>query len=379
MMQADLAVDEPLRRLGKDAVIEQRHAVIDDAAGRPVRFPGVAVEVTAQVKANAALVESEARFRTLAEALPQIIWSADGDGRHDYFNSRWFDFTGLDPAAVDADTWKALIHPDDRERVAAAWSTSRGTGGRYQIEYRFRHHSGMYRWLLVMALPQRDAAGRINRWFGTSTDIHENKLVAVEREIIAHELHHRIKNLFSVLSALVNLSARSARDVATYAADLTGRIRALGTAHDLVRPLSQLLPAQTLHGLVLRLLGPYAGPQGPRLVCEGEDVPLGEAAATSFALVFHELATNAAKYGALSVPDGRVLLRTRLEGDRLRIEWKETGTAAAAGSSASGGFGSKLVALMVEGQMNGTVERHWEADGLRIEMDMAAQLVVPRQ
>jgi len=354
--------------------------VIEDADGNPVRFPGVAVDVTAQVEANAALAESEARFRTLAEAIPQFIWSSDADGRHDYFNSRWYDFTGLHPATADADAWKSLVHPDDVDRVFAVWNKARETGEPYEIEYRFRHHSGEYRWFLVLALPHRDANGSIARWFGTSTDIHESKLVAVEREIIAQELHHRIKNLFSIVGALVSLSTRSALDVKSYAADLSGRILALSAAHDLVRPASAHQPAQTLHRLAQRLLDPYAGPDGPRLACEGEDVPLSEGAATSFALVFHELATNAAKYGALSVPNGRIELGTRFEDGRLHVTWKETGVNGVSDTpSASGGFGSKLIALMIEGQKRGTVERYWETDGLRIEIDIPAHAVEPQK
>jgi PAS domain S-box-containing protein len=351
--------------------------IVEDDSGTPMRFPGVAVEVTAQVEANAALAESEARFRTLAETVPQIIWSSDGDGQHDYFSSRWYEFTGQDPAAPDNDIWKDLIHPDDRKRVFEVWDRARATGARYDIEYRFRHHSGVYRWLLVMAMPQMDANGRISRWFGTSTDIHESKLIGAEREIIAHELNHRIKNLFAVFSALINLSARSAHDIKSYAADLTGRIAALDKAHDFVRPTSGLLPAQTLHALLKSLLSPYAATQTSRLSFEGQDIVLGEGAAASFALVFHELATNAAKHGALSVPAGHVRFKTRLEAGRLKATWKETGTTATDEPPASGGFGSKLLALMVEGQMQGRVSRYWEADGLRVEIDIPASSVAP--
>jgi PAS domain S-box-containing protein len=363
---------------GKARSVLASGRVVEDASGTPTRFSGVAVEVTAQVEANAALAESEARFRTLAETVPQIIWSSDGDGQHDYFSSRWYEFTGQDPAAPDNDIWKDLIHPDDRERVFRVWDSARATGARYDIEYRFRHHSGVYRWLLVMAMPQRDANGQISRWFGTSTDIHESKLIAAEREIIAHELNHRIKNLFAVFSALINLSARSAHDIKSYAADLTGRIAALNKAHDFVRPTSGLLPAQTLRSLLQSLLGPYSVEQpSRRLSFEGQDVLLGEGAATSFALVFHELATNAAKHGALSVPAGQVRFTIRLEGGRLKVTWKETDAPATDQPSADGGFGSKLLKLMVEGQMQGTVDRYWEADGLRVEIDIPALSIVP--
>ena len=360
------------------AVLASGH-VIDDAAGNPVRFPGVAVDVTAQVEANAALVESEARFRALAEAIPQFVWISDADGRQDYFNSQWAEFTGLDPATADPAAWKDLVHPDDKERVFTVWNHSLETGEALEIEYRFRHHSGVYRWFLVRALPQRHADGRIARWFGTSTDIHERKLIAVEREIIAQELNHRIKNVFSVVGALVNLSVRSATDVKSYASDLSGRIMALSTAHDVVRPTSAHLPAaRTLHSLVRQLLRPYADPRDARFAFQGEDIPLGEGAATSFALVFHELATNAAKYGALSVPDGHVVLRSGVEDGRMSAIWKESGVPCTADRApSSGGFGSKLIALTVEGQMHGQARRQWEPDGLRLEISVPADVVMP--
>lgn len=362
---------------GKARSVLASGRVVGDASGTPIRFSGVAVEVTAQVEANAALAESEARFRTLAETIPQIIWSSDGDGQHDYFSSRWYEFTGQDPAAPDHDVWKDLIHPDDRERVFEVWDRARATGAHYDIEYRFRHHSGVYRWLLVMAMPQRDANGDIRRWFGTSTDIHASKLIGVEREIIAHELNHRIKNLFAVFGALVNLSARSAHDIRSYVADLTGRIMALSKAHDFVRPTGGAASGQTLHALLQSLTSPYTDGQVSRLSVEGQDITVSEGAATSFALILHELATNAAKHGAFSIPGGHVRFTTRQEGERLKMTWKESGGRVADGPCASGGFGSKLLALMVEGQMQGTLNRYWEKDGLKLEMDIPILSVLP--
>jgi two-component sensor histidine kinase len=104
---------------------------------------------------------------------------------------------------------------------------------------------------------------------------------------------------------------------------------------------------------------------------------LGEGAATSFALVFHELATNVAKHGALSVPSGHVRFTTRLEDARLKVTWKETGVPAPDDPAARSGFGSKLLALMVEGQMRGALDRYWEPDGLRVEIDIPALSIAP--
>ncbi|MCR6699908.1 MAG: diguanylate cyclase [Dokdonella sp.] len=159
-----------------------------DETGETVRFLGVVVEVTDQMETASALAESRFQFQTLTEALPQIVWSCDADGTHDYFSSRWTEFTGVAPQHITADTWKHLIYPEHRSMVASVWANALRTGAPYDLDYRFRHRSGVYRWLRVMALPIRDADGRITRWFGTSTDVHDAYLLAEERERLARKL-----------------------------------------------------------------------------------------------------------------------------------------------------------------------------------------------
>src|SRR5204862_493311 len=141
---------------------------------------------------RAALAESELRFRTLADTMPQMVWSARPDGHNDYFNARWYAFTGVAEGATDGTGWAEVFHPDDRDQAWSLWRRSLADGEPYQIEYRLRRHDGVYRWVLGRALPIRDAGGQITRWFGTCTDIHEQKLALDEREIISHELSHRI-------------------------------------------------------------------------------------------------------------------------------------------------------------------------------------------
>lgn len=159
-----------------------------NAEGKVFQFLGVIVNVTEQMETVSALAKSRFHFRTLTEALPQIVWSCDGDGRHDYFSVRWSEFTGVDLKDVNEDTWKTLVYPEHWERVQTAWGNALRTGSSYDIDYRFRHRSGEYRWLRVMALPIRDEEGRIVRWFGTSTDVHEAYQIAEERERFAREL-----------------------------------------------------------------------------------------------------------------------------------------------------------------------------------------------
>lgn len=168
-------------------VITSAKPIFNDS-GKVFRLLGVVVDVTDQMETASALAESRFHFQTLTEALPQIVWSCDAEGRHDYFSARWSEFTGIDPQDITEDTWKALVHPDHAEMVAKVWDHARRTGETYDIDYRFRHHSGEYRWLRVMALPVRDGQGRLVRWFGTSTDIHETYLAAEERERLSREL-----------------------------------------------------------------------------------------------------------------------------------------------------------------------------------------------
>ena len=320
---------------------------------------------------RAAISDSEGRFRTLADTMPQMVWSTQADGFHDYYNARWYEFTGVPAGSTDGEGWNDMFHPDDQDRARRLWEHSLETGDPYQIEYRLRRHDGQYRWTLGRALPIRDDAGAIVRWFGTCTDIHEQKEASEEREIIAQELSHRIKNIFAVISGLIAFSARATPEFATIAADLRARVTALGRAHDFVRPHSaQSRPTAaptSLHGLLGELFLPYQPQEGARIVVEGEDVEIDDRSATPIALLFHELATNATKYGALANERGTITVDIHSEQDRLLLNWCERGGSAVS-APAKTGFGSQLIELSAVRQLGGMVTRDWDPAGLRVEI-----------
>lgn len=139
-------------------------------------------DVSERKVAELRLLESEARFRQIADTMPQIVWVTRPDGYHEYYNQRWYDFIGCTPAECEGDGWNAPLHPDDRQRSKERWDRSLQTGEPYEIEYRFRSKSGDYRWFLGRALPVKDLDGSIVRWFGTCTDIEEFKRVDGERQ-----------------------------------------------------------------------------------------------------------------------------------------------------------------------------------------------------
>jgi PAS domain S-box-containing protein len=326
-------------------------------------------------QANRELDEQEAKFRILADTMPQMVWSTLPDGYHDYYNARWYEFTGVPAGSTDGEAWNGMFHPDDRERAWSVWRHSLRTGDPYEIEYRLRNAAGDYRWTLGRALPIRDREDAIVRWFGTCTDIHDSRLLHEQREVITHELSHRIKNIFSVIGGLVTLTTRHNPLLTDVAADLRDRIVSLGRAHDFVRPHSEAsrpsMRQSSLFGMLEQLLSPYRSENEKRIQIVGEDLEIDDRSATPLALLFHELATNAAKYGALSKPEGMVTIQAAAGDDGLiELIWKESGGPAVAMPEKEG-FGSKLIELSVARQMGGQIYREWRPGGL------LAKLVIP--
>jgi PAS domain S-box-containing protein len=141
-------------------------------------------DITGRKSTINALRRSEGNFRQLADAMPQIVWTARPDGQLDYYNHKWFEFIAAPAADLAAARWDQYIHPDDLERVYARWQASLTSGEPYVIEFRVRRADGVYRWFLVRALCIRDELGAITRWLGTCTDIDDQRQAAAEREAL---------------------------------------------------------------------------------------------------------------------------------------------------------------------------------------------------
>lgn len=344
---------------------------VRDEGGEIVKLCGVAIDLTSQIAAEDALADSDRRFHALIESIPQIVWSADAEARHDYFNSRWNEFTGLDAARVDGAIWETLVHPEDWPRVSKTWNECVATGKPYDIEYRFLHHSRQYRWLRVMALPVRDSTGAIMRWYGTSTDIEESKALEMERELVANELDHRIRNLFALVKGLVTLSVREDVAFAPFAGQLERRLSALHKAHGFIRMRGPVLESvKSVQALARAILAPYD--DNGRITMQGDDAMLQDHLVTPLALIFHELATNSAKYGALACDGGSLSLRVQSGSGRIMLIWTETEIMAPGATTDGGGFGSKLLSQTIERQLKGKFSRTLTPDGLSFKMEIPA-------
>jgi PAS domain S-box-containing protein len=156
------------------------------------------LDITERKRAEAVTLATERRFRQLADTLPQMVWITKPDGAHEYFNKRWYEFTGMPEGSLGGEGWAKLFHPDDDQRVRAHWKKNRETGDLYEIEYRLKSRAGDYCWFLCRALPVRDEAGHIINWFGTCTDIDNFKRVeqALRETKAAAESANRSKDQF---------------------------------------------------------------------------------------------------------------------------------------------------------------------------------------
>ncbi len=332
------------------------------------------------IAARNALLESDARFRTLADAMPHMVWSTLPDGYHDYYNAQWYEFTGVPAGSTDGDEWNGMFHPEDQSRAWERWRRSLASGEPYEIEYRLRHRSGEYRWTLGRALPVRNPDGKIIRWIGTCTDIHDAKEQAARNEILSRELSHRIKNIFAVIAGLIGMSAREEPGQKAFARGLQQRVAALGRAHEFVRPHSEesapQAPAGSLHGILQEILSPYPAVEEGRITIEGPDIRVDDRGATPLALLIHELATNAMKYGSLSVAEGRVQIMTEVNDETMVLKWQENGGPPIGGPPERKGFGTRLSELSIVKQLGGVLNRHWRAEGLLVEVAVDRQRLV---
>jgi PAS domain S-box-containing protein len=362
-----------------DGQVEQKHVdfifqPMFDSEGETLGIFVQATDVSEAATAMAALRESEERFEAIVNSIDQMIWSTTPDGLHDYFNQRWYEYTGLNEGETNGLAWENPFHPEDRARTWRVWQHSLETGEPYHVEYRLRHHSGEYRWVIGRAQCVRDEDGKIIRWYGTCTDIHDLKVAEEARQLLLRELNHRVKNLFSITSGMINMTARTAATVPAMAETLQGRLRALAKAHELVQPAISAGPQApeigSLGVLIEDILRPHAEDRS-RVSLSGPLVEIGLKASTSLALILHELATNAAKYGAFAGSEGTLDVRWSVVEDKLHLDWTEALGGRQINAPSSLGFGSKLARTSATQQLGGEIDFDWAPDGLRVAIRVA--------
>jgi len=273
----------------------------------------------------------------------------------------------------------ASIHADDRGRMVDAIEEAIRTGAEYDIEYRVTYPSGEPRWLHVRGRAAQTADhGGVRRMAGVSLDVSERKWAEERQKLLLNELNHRVKNTLATVQSIASQTLRNTVDAAQFRDSFESRLMALSQTHNLLT--DQNWEGASLRDILSMELTPHAGGReggGSRFRLDApQDVRLTPKAAVALGMAFHELATNAVKYGALSRPSGRVTVRARIEGEgsgrRLSIEWIESGGPPVASPSRRG-FGGRLLEEGLAGELAGRVRLDYRPEGLICQMDLPLQ------
>jgi PAS domain S-box-containing protein len=195
---------ETIRLDGAHGWMLARGEPVRDEVASITRLRGVALDITKRKLAELASRESEQKFSTLADFVPQFVWMCTPDGLNFYFNQRWFEYTGLAPEQSYGTGWNTPFHAEDKQAAWNAWNHAVSTGDTYRVESRLRAADGTFRWFLMRGMPQRDDRGKIVRWFGTCTDIEDFKRAEEEIRTLNLELEQRVRNRTAELQAILD-------------------------------------------------------------------------------------------------------------------------------------------------------------------------------
>jgi PAS domain S-box-containing protein len=269
-----------------------------------------------------------------------------------------------------------FIHTDDRAQVAARRAEAYRSGQTYENEFRIVRPDGEIRWLYVRA-QALDGGGKPTRAYGVSMDITERKEREAHIRFLMREVSHRSKNLLAVVQAIASQTARATSSPLDFATDFGGRLKSLAASLDLL--VREEWRGVSVKELVESQLGHYGDSEGRRVEMEGPQLLLSPLAAQYLGMALHELSTNAVKYGALSVPAGKVLIAWRVEGTRgrrrLHFSWLESGGPPVAPPTERG-FGHMVIERMAAEALQGQVKLEFPREGLRWHLDADAAAAI---
>jgi PAS domain S-box-containing protein len=362
-----------LRGDGSDIYLHVSSSSVRDENGR-FRF-GVRIlqDITERRRMERDLEANERRLSELLEALPAAVYTTDAAGRLTFYNQAAVELAGREPR-LGEDYWcvtEKLLWPDGSSLphaecpMAIAIKENRAVRGAEAIAVR---PDGTRVPFIPFPTPLRDAEGQLVGAVNMLVDISGRKDAEARQKVLIDELNHRVKNTLATVQSLARQTARHADDLAEFGATFEARLVALARAHDLLTQRNWM--GVPLESLVHDIVAPYAGGE-ERLCVEGPTVDLSARAALCLTMVLNELATNAAKYGALSKPSGALTITWRTveeHTDRFALEWTERGGPAVAEPSRRG-FGARLIERCVVSDLGGSLDCRFEADGVRCLID----------
>jgi PAS domain S-box-containing protein len=344
---------------GAQRIVAGRAEIVRDADGRPVRLLSVLRDITDHKNAEEARREALEHSTEILESISDAFFALGADWRFTYANRHALEMWGRAPAEVIGLPLLEVFPQATGTEVHAAYQRAMKARATVQLE---TVSPIVHRWLSVNVYPSR--GGGLSVYF---QDIHQRKQGEERIRLLAAEVDHRAKNMLS----LVNVMLRQTRaaTVKEFASAAQGRVAALARAHTLLS--NTKWEGADLGKLIADELAPFRLGRSGRILIDGTQVALSPPTAQSFAMALHELTTNAGKYGALSLPDGRVSVRWRREEADLVLWWEEAGgpRVRVAGDA---GFGMRVIGLAMRDQLGGDAAFDWRPEGLRVRLSVPA-------
>jgi PAS domain S-box-containing protein len=324
-------------------------------------------ERTAALESSAARLLQAEQGRTLALAAGDM-----GSWSYDFATDMWtWDeghrrIFGVDTDfAPTLDAIRRALHPDDMDVLVTAFADLSQSNSSYRMEARVIRPTGEVRWCAAAAVASFDESGRMIRVSGVTTDITDRKDAEIRQALLAREVDHRARNALAIVQAIIRLAR--ADTIENYVHAVEGRIRALAQTHELLS--QSRWQGADVQRLVLEEVAPYRT-SGGKITADGPAVLVSPETAQSVALTLHELATNAAKYGALSAKGGELTVRWTTEDGRLTLDWEEKGGPRIEKPSSTG-FGMKIIHANLNASGKGRVDFDWRPQGLQCRIDIA--------
>ncbi|HEX6110935.1 MAG TPA: chemotaxis protein CheB [Geminicoccaceae bacterium] len=327
------------------------------------------VDIDDRKRAESALLERDERLRALVAGSVLTVWETSADGLVEADSPGWRALTGQTREEWSGFGWLDAVHPADRADAERRWREAVSARTLMDAEFRLRTRAGDWRWTNLRAVPlQLGDDGSVRKWLGMTIDISERKQTEEDKELLARELSHRVKNTLAVVQSLA-IQTEHSDAVEQYRDKFIGRLQALARAH------SMLLDANwrgaDLKTLVEQAVAAYRADHPDVIEVEGEPVAITPRQGIGLSLVLHELGTNAAKYGALSRPEGGVQVSWWAEavrhGRRLHLLWQEHDGPALEPPNQKG-FGTRLIERACTHELEGEVELDYTPGGLRCEL-----------
>jgi PAS domain S-box-containing protein len=327
------------------------------------------VDINDRKQAESALLERDERIGALVAGSVLTVWETGPDGTVAADSPGWRALTGQKLDEWSGHGWLDAVHPEDRADAERRWRDAVAGRTLMDAEFRLRTPAGEWRWTNLRAVPlQLDDDGSVRKWLGMNIDISERKQAEADKKMLARELSHRVKNTLAVVQSLAMQTDHS-QSVEQYRDKFVGRLQALARAHSML--LDAHWRSADLKELVERALQAYRVDRPEVIEVDGDPVPLAPSHGLGLSLVLHELGTNAAKYGALSRPEGRVHVSWWVEavrhGRRLHLLWHEHGGPPVEPPEEKG-FGTRLIERASTHELEGEAELDYTPGGLRCEV-----------